>query len=77
MDNTFSRFSSKLVYFVMSTFIPDKWEKFAEELKKIDMSIQVFSVSNYVIFDVFVVIAAFKFLSFAFNINTNWYLYMG
>ena len=45
MDNTFSRFSSKLVYFFLSTYVLEEWKRFTAELQEFDLSVYNFTVS--------------------------------
>ena len=35
IDNTFSRFSAKLVYFYLVTYVVAEWELFTQELQKL------------------------------------------
>ena len=45
MDNTFSRFSAKLVYFFLSTYVLEEWKRFTAELQEFDLSVYNFTVS--------------------------------
>jgi len=43
LDNQFSRFSAKLVNLYITTFRYDEWEKFSEELKDMDVTVENFT----------------------------------
>merc|ERR1711874_234036 len=43
LDNQFSKFSAKLVNLYITTFRYDEWEKFAEDLQELDMSVGNFT----------------------------------
>lgn len=43
LDNQFSKFSAKLVNLYLTTFRYDEWERFAEELNELDMSVGNFT----------------------------------
>jgi hypothetical protein len=40
IDNTFSRFSSKLVYFYLVTYVIDEWQRFTKDLQEFDISVE-------------------------------------
>ena len=44
VDNTFSRFSSKLVYLYIITYVVADWQTFADEMKSFDGSVGNFTV---------------------------------
>ncbi|XP_059082224.1 transmembrane emp24 domain-containing protein 1-like [Tigriopus californicus] len=43
LDNQFSKFSAKLVNLYLTTFRYDEWEKFAQELQDMDVTVQNFT----------------------------------
>lgn len=43
LDNQFSKFSAKLVNLYLTTFRYDEWEKFAQELQDMDITVQNFT----------------------------------
>lgn len=45
IDNTFSRFTSKLVYLYLVTFVAEQWEKYAKEVQDISFTMENFTVS--------------------------------
>ncbi len=46
VDNTFSRFSSKLIYFYIVTYVVDEWHRFTKDLQEFDISIENATVSR-------------------------------
>ena len=45
LDNQFSKFSAKLVNLYLTTFRYDEWEKFAQELQDMDVTVQNFTAT--------------------------------
>jgi hypothetical protein len=47
IDNSFSRFSTKLVYFYLVTYSVKDWEKYAKDVENLEMEMSIgnFSVS--------------------------------
>ncbi|KAK3599621.1 hypothetical protein CHS0354_035864, partial [Potamilus streckersoni] len=45
IDNTLSRFSSKLVYFYMVTYVTSEWEKYIKELDDVQVAVSSFTTS--------------------------------
>lgn len=45
LDNQFSKFSAKLVNLYLTTFRYDEWEKFAQELQDMDVTVQNFTAA--------------------------------
>jgi len=43
LDNQFSKFSAKLVNLYLTTFRYDEWEKYSEELKDMDVTVENFT----------------------------------
>ncbi|XP_064611881.1 transmembrane emp24 domain-containing protein 5-like [Liolophura sinensis] len=76
IDNTFSRFTSKLVYLYLVTFVAEQWEKYAKEVQDISFTMENFTTS---------LTSVQKSIStmFRFQANTrmeivrDWYLVMG
>lgn len=45
LDNQFSKFAAKLVNLYLTTFRYDEWEKFAQDLQDMDLSVQNFTAT--------------------------------
>lgn len=56
IDNSLSRFASKLVSMYVNSFKRDKWEDYIKELEDTDVTVANFTVSidNFIILDIII-----------------------